>query len=140
MIRRCEEKDVQSVYELICILEETAFDETEFNRIYMMHLQDHNHVCFVYEEEGSILALLHMRMEYQLHHCARIAEITELCVRPEARNQKIGSRLFNYACEYARNNRCVRIELVTNQRRKDAHRFYEREGMHQSHYGYTLDL
>lgn len=140
MIRRSEEKDGQSVYELICILEETAFDKAGFQKIYEMMMKNANHACFVYEEEDEVVAVLHMRMEYQLHHCARIAEISELVVLPEHRNKGIGEKLFQYACLYAKENDCVRIELVTNQRRKDAHRFYEREGMKQSHYGYTLDL
>ena len=50
------------------------------------------------------------------------------------------SRLFQYACFYAKENDCVCIELVINQRRKDAYRFYERKGMHRSRYGFTLDL
>ena len=140
MIRRSEEKDGQSVYELICILEETEFDKDGFQKIYEMMMKNENHACFVYEQEDEVVGVLHMRMEYQLHHCARIAEITELVVLPEYRSKGIGAKLLQYACIYAKEKDCVRIELVTNQRRKDAHRFYEREGMHQSHFGYTLDL
>ena len=98
MIRRSEEKDGQSAYKLICILEETAFDKDEFQKIYEETLKNENHVCFVYEQEDEVVALLHMRMEYQLHHCARIAEITELVVLPEYRSKGIGAELLQYAC------------------------------------------
>ena len=44
------------------------------------------------------------------------------------------------ACALARQAGCAQIELVTNQRRAGAHRFYQREGMHSTHYGFTLPL
>ena len=40
----------------------------------------------------------------------------------------------------ARQAGCAQIELVTNQRRAGAHRFYRREGMRSTHYGFTLPL
>ena len=44
------------------------------------------------------------------------------------------------ACALARQAGCAQIELVTNQRRAGAPRFYQREGMHSTHYGFTLPL
>lgn len=35
---------------------------------------------------------------------------------------------------------CLRLELAANRRRLGVHSFYEREGMRQTHYGYTTDL
>lgn len=35
---------------------------------------------------------------------------------------------------------CIQIEVACNQLRKDTHRFYLREGMHNFHYKFSLNL
>lgn len=140
MIRKGTWNDRERVYELICLLEDTVFDRDSFYEIYLRKLDDGMYACFVYEKEGNVVCVLNMRMEEQLHHCGKICEVTEFVVEAEERSRGIGEEMFRYACAYAEQNGCMRIELVTNRRRKDAHRFYERMGMNRSHYGYTYDL
>ena len=88
----------------------------------------------------DVVAFINLRYEDQLHHAARIAEVLELVVDPAQRSQGIGGRLFDYACGQARAHGCQQIELTTNQLRHDAHRFYARKGMLNSHYKFTLPL
>lgn len=42
--------------------------------------------------------------------------------------------------EIARNKKLEQIELSTSTYRKDAHRFYERQGYEKLHYNYTKEL
>ena len=89
---------------------------------------------------NGAVAFINLRYEEQLHHAARIAEVLELVVDPAQRSRGIGGRLFDYACGQARAHGCQQIELTTNQLRHDAHRFYARKGMLNTHYKFTLPL
>ena len=128
-------------YRLICILEETSLPRPAFDAVWeAQRAQPERYRCLVCEEDGKLLSVLNMRMEQQLHHAARIAEIMEFAVDPACRSRGIGKEMFARACADARAAGCVQIELATNQRRTGAHHFYAREGMRCSHYSFTLPL
>ena len=142
MIRKAQPEDCEAIWRLVCTLEETELDHDAFAAVFADQQADGRHVTLMWSEEADapVQALMNMRIEVQLHHAAKVAEIQELVVDPSLRGRGVGKELFAAACDAARKADCARIELVTNQRRHGAHRFYEREGMHQTHYGYTLDL
>ncbi|MBR4446583.1 MAG: GNAT family N-acetyltransferase [Solobacterium sp.] len=140
MIKEAAMSDRDVIRALVEELEECSFPEERFECILEGILQNPDHVVLLYEKENEICAVLHMRMEYQLHHCARIAEVLELDVKDSRRNEGIGRQMFQEACVRAKEAGCVQIELVSNRRRHDAHRFYEEKGMVRSHYGFTMPL
>lgn len=55
-------------------------------------------------------------------------------------DKKIGSQLLAWAEEEARQAGAELTELSTNIKRRDAHRFYLREGYKQSHFRFTKAL
>lgn len=140
VIRSAKPADLWPVKHLIEVLEETVFDEREFTAAFNAQLLDPHWHCFVCEAGGKIAALLNMRIDYQIHHAAKVAEILELVVEEDCRGQSIGRELFAHACEFAREEGCVQIELCSSMRRTDAHRFYEREGMRKDHFNFTMPL
>ena len=87
MIRRAVQADLPEIYQLICALEETAFPKEIFTWGYDAILANSSHLLLVAEEQGKVQGVLHLRMEFQLHHCDRIAEIMELIVSPAARSK-----------------------------------------------------
>lgn len=143
MIRKARPEDCEAIWRLVCTLEACELDHDAFAAVFADQQTDGRHVTLVWSEDNPdapIQALMNMRIELQLHHAAKIAEVQELVVDPSLRGRGVGKELLAAAREAAREAGCVRIELVTNQRRHGAHRFYGREGMHQTHFGYTLDL
>lgn len=68
------------------------------------------------------------------------ANIEGVRVNSTIRGGGIGQRMFEWAIEYARERGCGLVELTTDKSREDAHRFYDRLGFEQSHYGYKLKL
>lgn len=103
-------------------------------------LSSASHLLLVAEEEGQIVGLLHLRMEFQLHHCGTVAEIMELIVSREVRSKGIGAALLKAAREQAIQHHCIQFEVTSNQKRKQAHRFYQREGLEQTHIKMTEAL
>lgn len=80
-IRESNADDCKAVYALICSMEEKQLPPTEFEKIYNAQQKDDSCLCLVCEQEGKVVGCLNLRMEYQLHHAAKIAEIMELCRR-----------------------------------------------------------
>jgi GNAT superfamily N-acetyltransferase len=68
------------------------------------------------------------------------AEIESVHVHPDQRGRGVGATLVRTAIETAWNLGCYRVQLTSNVRRPDAHRFYERLGFVPSHVGFKLLL
>ena len=80
LIRKAELQDVRAVYALICELEEQDLPLLEFENIFGSLLKLPEHFLMIGEIEGRTVAFLHLRVEGQLHHAAKIAEILEFDV------------------------------------------------------------
>ena len=132
--------DCEKIYFLACNLENRELPFDKFQKIYREQVSNENNYCIVAEHNDEILAFLNMRFEEQLHHCERIAEVMEFSVNPSYRSQGIGKQMFEEAVRIAKEYGCPQIELATNQLRTDAHRFYQREGMHNFHYKFSRRL
>jgi GNAT superfamily N-acetyltransferase len=61
-------------------------------------------------------------------------------VRSDLRGGGIGRRLMAYAVQRARDRGCRLVQLTTDKRRTEAHRFYESLGFVASHEGMKLAL
>ena len=140
MIRLAVSADQPEIYSLICALEETSFPQEMFAWGFYTMLSSASHLLLVAEEEGQIVGLLHLRMEFQLHHCGTVAEIMELIVSREVRSKGIGAALLKAAREQAIQHHCIQFEVTSNQKLKQAHRFYQREGLEQTHIKMTEAL
>lgn len=157
--RKAQSGDCRAVYNLMCQLEQTELPFDRFSEIYNEQTANENYYCLLCENfdnehngsadghddsmdehTGNVIAALNMRFERQLHHCDRIAEMTEFAVDAEYRSKGIGKEMFARACQIAKDFGCPQIELATNQLRTDAHRFYEREGMHNFHFKFSKSL
>ena len=67
-------------------------------------------------------------------------KLQNLFFLPEKRSFKIGNQLIEKIEEIAKDKQLEQIELSTSTYRKDAHRFYERQGYEKLHYNYTKEL
>ena len=61
-------------------------------------------------------------------------------VSASLRGQRIGEAMVKHAADFARAQGAAVLQLTSNKRRTDAHRFYERLGFDKSHEGFKLDL
>lgn len=133
-------EDADIVYRLISELEKCEFPECEFRQIFDKILNSSHHCIFLYENSSEVIGLLHLRLENQLHHCGKTAEIMELIIKDGHRSEGIGSSLFNAAFEYAVKQDCVSFEVTSNCKRTEAHRFYQKNGMELTHFKFTRNL
>jgi len=68
------------------------------------------------------------------------AEIESVHVHPDHRGSGVGTVLVREAVARARALGCYRVQLTSNARREDAHRFYERLGFSPTHVGFKMLL
>lgn len=68
------------------------------------------------------------------------AQIEAVRVRVDQRGSGLGGELMIWAIEEARRRGCALVQLTSDKRRTDAHRFYERLGFVASHEGFKLAL
>lgn len=89
--------------------------------------------------EGRVMAVAGFRIIENLH-TGRILYVDDLVTNEEARSAGHGAALLRWLADYARDHRCLALELDSGTHRHGAHKFYLREGMHISNYHFTLPL
>ena len=75
-----------------------------------------------------------------MRHGMRRGQIELVHVAEVQRNLGIGSDMMRWAIERCRQNGCGLVQLTSNKKRADAHRFYVRLGFQQSHEGFKYYL
>jgi GNAT superfamily N-acetyltransferase len=70
----------------------------------------------------------------------RCAEIESMHVHPEWRGKGIGGLLLERAVSLATSHGCYRVQLTSNKKRDEAHRFYLRHGFVRTHEGFKRGL
>jgi GNAT superfamily N-acetyltransferase len=68
------------------------------------------------------------------------AQIEAVRIDQRLRGRGLGQALFEWAIAEARRRGCALVQLTTDKRRADAHRFYGRLGFTASHEGFKLRL
>ncbi len=85
-------------------------------------------VVQVAEAESVVLGFIALHFMPQLALPRDFCRVSYLCVDERARGLGLGAKLLAFAEEQARLRECGLVELHSNERRVDAHRFYRREG------------
>lgn len=67
-------------------------------------------------------------------------QIEAVRIAAQRRDAGLGQRMFEWAIARCRERGCTLVQLTTDKRRPDAHRFYEKLGFVASHEGYKLAL
>ena len=145
MIRLAKEEDIPRLQELLRQIlivhhqvrpdifksEGSKFTDAELEAV----INDLNRPIFVYEDEnGCILGHIFLIIQDisenngpQKAHKSLF--IDDLCVDKEARGQKIGEKLYQFALDYAKEQGCYNVTLHVWNDNAGALRFYERLGM-----------
>jgi GNAT superfamily N-acetyltransferase len=110
----------------------TAFEAVE---------RDPRNEMLVAEDAGEVVAYLQITYIPGLGgHGRERAHVEAVRVREDRRGSGIGRELMRQAIERARARRCGLVQLMSNKRRADAHRFYASLGFAESHNGFRLTL
>jgi GNAT superfamily N-acetyltransferase len=96
---------------------------------------------FVAEIEGAVVGVCQLIVFRHFQSIGGLcAEIESVHVSPDWRGRGIGGLLLDGAVSRAADSGCYRVQLMSNKKRHDAHRFYGRHGFVKSHEGFKLGL
>jgi GNAT superfamily N-acetyltransferase len=96
------------------------------------------HLGFVEQPEG-VVAVAGFRVGENLAW-GRFLYVDDLITLPSHRSQNLGSKLLSWLREFAIKEGCAQMHLDSGIQRKDAHRFYEREGMSIASFHFTENI
>ena len=83
-------------------------------------------------QAGEIIAMVNLLYTVSTALGSRVAILEDMVVLPDYRGQGVGSRLLSYATQFAKEQRCNRISLLTDSDNEGAHRFYQKRGFSHS--------
>lgn len=102
---------------------------------------DPNHRLIVAEDAGTIVGCMQISFIPGLPGGgAWRGQLENVHVRADYRGKGVGSMLTEWAIERCSEKGCKLVQLTSNAKRHDAHRFYERHGFVKSHAGFKLEL
>ncbi len=147
-LRRAQVADLPKIVALFRLPDEGVRRDAEgsldpFDAAYVEALGATTDDNALYVAELSLEVVGTFQLTFVRHVAYRgglIAQIENVIVAPEARNQGIGTAMMADAIARARARGAFRVQLTSNKRRTRAHRLYERLGFESSHEGMKLAL
>ena len=107
----------------------------------LREIDDAGGAVLVAELRGEVIGVCQLIVFRHLQaNGGRCAEIESVHVHPDHRGSGVGTALLRDAVGRARAIGCYRVQLTSNARREDAHRFYERLGFSPTHVGFKMPL
>jgi GNAT superfamily N-acetyltransferase len=102
---------------------------------------DEGQVLAVAKRDGKVVGTLQLSfIRYLTYRGGLRGQIEGVRIDSSVRGEGIGRRMCEWAIDQARQRGCHMVQLTTNKRRSDAHRFYESLGFEATHEGMKLHL
>lgn len=145
-LRRARLEDVPAVIALLADDEigatrEAPDDREPYDASFAAIDADANQLLVVGERDGRIIATMQLTFIPGLSRRGGWrAQLEGVRVASAARGDGIGEYLVRWAVDRARERGCAMLQLTSDNRRAEAHRFYERLGFIASHTGFKRPL
>ena len=86
----------------------------------------------VAHETGQIIGMINLLYTISTALGERVAILEDMVIADSHRDRGVGSKLLDYALEFAKAQGCQRVTLLTDHDNTGAQRFYERHGFERS--------
>ncbi|WP_316815560.1 GNAT family N-acetyltransferase [Pedobacter nyackensis] len=126
-IRKAEISDASTIQALLLQLGYPTEDGFLAERIRTLS-SNPDHLDLVYEENGIVIGFISFHFIPQIAFDGDYAVISYLVVDDKIRSRGVGAALEAYCTALAIEKKCKRVLVRSNIIRKDAHRFYLKQG------------
>ncbi|MGB8994388.1 MAG: GNAT family N-acetyltransferase [Pseudonocardiaceae bacterium] len=146
VIRRATASDLAAIVALlvddeIAVGRESPDDLTPYQRAFEVIEADKHELLVVAERNGEVIGTVQLSLLPGLSRRGAFrAQIEGVRVASSERGNALGVYLLEWAIDQARSWGCQLVQLTSDKRRVDAHRFYERIGFTATHEGFKLTL
>ena len=137
-VRDARLDDVPALASLLTELGYPADEHVIADRLDAM--RDAGEVVLVATRDGDTLGVLTLHVTPVLHRPTPVGRLTALVVAGRARGGGVGRALVSAGERLLASRGCALVEVTSNQRRKDAHAFYERLGYEMTSLRFKKDL
>ncbi|HEU0201662.1 MAG TPA: GNAT family N-acetyltransferase [Burkholderiaceae bacterium] len=99
-----------------------------------------DYTLHVAEREGAVVGSIALLIMDNLGHMgAPSAVLEDVVVDPACQRRGIGRAMLAYVLDIARSRGCYKLALSSNQKRVDAHAFYESLGFRRHGYSFVVE-
>jgi PhnO protein len=140
MIREAHKEDIDMIFEFICKLENSQFDNHAFRLIFDKNIVNPDCHYFVAIQNGLTIGFISCHTHDLLHHCGKVGEIQELYIDPAYRNQGFGRLLINEIIKIAKIEHFTSLEVSSNKKRTENVSIYEHFGFRLTHNTFTMEI
>ncbi len=126
IIREGIPSDATSIQSLLEQLEHPLTKEAILKKI-DQYTSPHYHLLII-EIENKVAGFASLHWYDVFYDPGYVGRITAFCIDQQFRSRGIGRELLQVAEDYFRKQGCLRVEVSSNERRNDAHRFYLKNG------------
>jgi GNAT superfamily N-acetyltransferase len=129
--------DIAACYAVMAQLRPHLVEDQFVETVHRMHATGFQLAMRTHEER--VMAVAGFRIIENLH-TGRILYVDDLVTDATARSGGHGAALLRWLADYARDHRCLALELDSGTHRHGAHKFYLREGMAISDFHFEMKL
>lgn len=129
--------DILSCFPVYLQLRPTLVNDQFVETVHRMHATGFQMAMRTHEDR--VMAVAGFRIIENLK-TGRILYIDDLVTDEKARSAGHGEALLRWLMEYAKDHRCLALELDSGTQRHGAHKFYLREGMNISDFHLAITL
>jgi N-acetylglutamate synthase-like GNAT family acetyltransferase len=146
MLREARREDIRRIVEMLADdalsigREKLEGDLKSYQVAFDAIAADPNNTLYVWDEDGVVGCLQLTFIPGMSYQGSWIAQVEGVRVDRSMRGEGIGEEMMKFVIAKARERGCKHMQLMTNKRRSDAQRFYERLGFVMSHEGMKLAL
>jgi len=124
LIRTANKEDVHDIYRFVCELEDEQFNFDLFKPLFLQNISTPNYHYLIATEEDKAIGFISCHGQTLLHHLGLVYEIQEIFVAENYRSKGVGKKLLQTLEELISKENYELLEVASNMKRKDAHRFY----------------
>jgi len=125
-ILKLRKEDLKNAFEVLKELR-TSLEFENFTDLLEVMQNEQDYTMFGLWDKGSIQTYAGVVVQTNLYWQKHLY-IHELVTRENMRGNNYGQEMINFLEDYAKMNKCENVVLTSGEQRKDAHRFYKREG------------
>ncbi|GAA1635808.1 GNAT family N-acetyltransferase [Georgenia ruanii] len=145
VLRRARAADLPALVRLLADdqlgVERDGGDLAPYRRAFAAIDADPSQLLVVAEADGVVVGTLQLTTIPGLARRGALrAQVEAVRVAAARRGRGLGRAMMGWAIEEARRRGCALVQLTTDKRRADAHRFYARLGFVASHEGMKLSV
>jgi GNAT superfamily N-acetyltransferase len=143
IIRQAVERDIPRILELYEELteEKQNVSDATIQRIFSAIISLPNQQLLVIEKDGVAVGTLFLQITPNLSHGAHPWAVLEnLVVDRRYRGHGFGRQLIEHALAACRQAGCYKVQLLSSNKRKEAHQFYRSLGFQESAVGFRMYL